>query len=107
MILVLAIVMTKPGKREEVLANVRTNLPRMHAEPGCIEYALSVDAEVDTRHSAASAPGLQIKLGPDTFAGVEKWENLDTLNAHIAALPSAPSSVKNRDLIASRIVHDL
>jgi quinol monooxygenase YgiN len=107
MIHVLAIVTTKPGKREEALTNTRSNLPNVHAEPGCIEYALAADVEIDPRYGAAASPGLNTALGPDTYVVVEKWESLEALNAHIAALPSAPSSIKNRDLILSRTVHIL
>jgi len=107
MIHVLAIVTAKPGKRAEVLANIRAGLPRVHAEPGCIEYAPAVDTEIDARFAAAGAPGLNTALGPDTFVVVEKWESLETLNAHIAALPSAASSIKNRGLIVGRVVHIL
>jgi len=107
MIHVIAIITTKPGKREEVLANIQEGLPRVHAERGCIEYALASDAEIDPRYTAAGSPGLNTALGPDALVVIEKWESLEALDAHIAALPSAPSSVKNRDLIAGRVVHIL
>jgi quinol monooxygenase YgiN len=64
MIHVLAIVTTKPGKREEVLANIRSGLPRVHAEPGCIEYALAVDADIDPGLTAAGAPRSQQHAWP-------------------------------------------
>lgn len=107
MIHVIAILTTKPGRREEVLTNVRAGLPRVHAEPGCIEYAVASDAEIDPRYAAAVSPGLNTALGPDTLVFVEKWESLEALDAHIAALPAAPSTLKNRDLIAGRVVHIL
>jgi quinol monooxygenase YgiN len=107
MIHVIAILTTKPGKREEVLANIRAGLSRVHAEPGCIEYAVASDAEIDPRYAAARTPGLNSPVGPDTLVFVEKWESLDALDAHIAALPSAPSTIKNRDLVAGRVVHIL
>ena len=45
MIHVIAIITAKPGKREEVLAAFRANMPAVHAEQGCIEYGPATDAE--------------------------------------------------------------
>ena len=45
MIHVLAIITTLPGKRDEVLAHFRANMPAVHAEDGCIEYGPVIDAE--------------------------------------------------------------
>ena len=45
MIQVLAIITTKPGKRDEVLGHFRANMPAVHAEAGCIEYGPVIDAE--------------------------------------------------------------
>ena len=45
MIHVLAIITAKPGKRDEVLAAFRANMPAVHAEQGCIEYGPATDAE--------------------------------------------------------------
>ena len=74
MIHVLAIITTKPGKRDEVLAAFRANMPAVHAEAGCIEYGPVIDAE-----------GGGAKFGPDTFVVVEKWETVAALKAHGAA----------------------
>src|SRR5260370_41351084 len=57
MIHVLAIITAKPGKREEVLAAFRANMPAVHAEQGCIEYGPAIDAE----------GGGGAKHGPDNF----------------------------------------
>ena len=72
MIHVLAIITTKPGKRDEVLPAFRANMPVVHAEAGCIEYGPVIDAE----------GGAGAKFGSDTFVVVEKWESLDHLGAH-------------------------
>ena len=45
MIHVLAIITTKPGKRDEVLGLFRANMPAVHAEDGCVEYGPVIDAE--------------------------------------------------------------
>ncbi len=95
MIQVLAIITAKPGKREEVLGHFRANMPAVHAEKGCIEYAPVVDAE--------GGPGA--KFGADTFVVVEKWESLDHLKAHAASPHMAAYAAKTRDLLANREIH--
>jgi len=45
MIHVIAIITAKPGKRDELLAAFRANMPAVHAEAGCIEYGPALDAE--------------------------------------------------------------
>jgi quinol monooxygenase YgiN len=44
MIRVVAVIPTKPGRRDELLSAFRANLPAVRAEKGCIEYAGHVDA---------------------------------------------------------------
>src|SRR5713101_9481450 len=99
MIHVLAIITAKPGKREEVLAAFRANMPAVHAEQGCIEYGPAVDAE--------GIGSFQAKLGPDTFVVIEKWESPDALKAHAASPHMAAYAAKTRDMIASRVIHVL
>jgi len=99
MIHVLAIITAKPGQRDTILAAFRANMPAVHAEAGCIEYAPAVDAE--------GAGAIQTKLGPDTFVAVEKWESLDALKAHAAAPHMAAYGAKTRELVASRVIHVL
>ena len=95
MIHVLAIITTKPGKRDEVLAAFRANMPAVHAEAGCIEYGPVIDAE----------GGAGAKFGADTFVVVEKWESLDHLKAHGASPHMAAYAAKTRDLLANREIH--
>ena len=99
MIHVIAIVTTKPGRREEVLRHFRANVPNVHAENGCIEYGAAIDAE--------NALAFQTKWGPDSFAVVEKWESMDSLKAHAAAPHMAAYGGKTKELIASRVIHIL
>jgi quinol monooxygenase YgiN len=95
MIHVLAIITTKPGKRDEVLSAFRANMPAVHAEAGCIEYGPVIDAE----------GGAGAKFGGDTFVVVEKWESLDHLKAHAASPHMAAYGAKTRDLLANREIH--
>ncbi len=99
MIHVLAIITTKPGKREEVLGHFRANMPAVHAEKGCIEYGPAVDADGFGKIATA--------FGPDTFVVIEKWATADDLKAHAAAPHMAAYAAKVKDLLASRVIHVL
>ena len=96
---VLAIITAKPGRRDEILAAFRTNVPAVHAEDGCIEYGATIDAEC--------VGSLQTPFGDDTFVVVEKWESLAALKAHAAASHMAAYGAKTKDMIASRVIHVL
>jgi quinol monooxygenase YgiN len=95
MIHVLAIITTKPGKRDEVLGHFRANMAAVHAEAGCIEYGPVIDAE--------GGPGA--KFGADTFVVVEKWESLEHLGAHARSPHMAAYAAKTKDLLANREIH--
>ncbi len=99
MIRVVAIITAKPGRREDVLAAFRANVPTVRAEPGCVEYEPVVDAE--------GFGSRQTKMGPDVFVVLETWENADALKAHSAAPHMAAYGAKTKDLIASRALHFL
>jgi quinol monooxygenase YgiN len=99
MIHVLAIITAKPGQRERVLDIFRANMPAVHAEAGCIEYAPAVDAD--------GMGSFQAKLGPDGFAVIEKWASIEALTAHAAAPHMAAYGAKVKDLLASRVIHVL
>lgn len=99
MIHVLAFITTHPGRREEVLALFRANVPHVHAEPGCLEYGPVTDLD------GFGPP--QTPVGPDTFAVVEKWESADALRAHAGAPHMKEYAARTRDLLASRVVHVL
>lgn len=99
MIHVIAVITAKPGKREEILAHFRANVPNVLAEAGCIEYGAALDAE--------GALPIQAKWGADTFLVIEKWQSMDALKAHAVAPHMAAYAGKTRDLIASRVIHIL
>ncbi len=99
MIHVIAVITTKPGKRDEVLAHFRANMPAVHAEAGCIEYGPAIDAE--------GMGKFQTPFGPDTFVVIEKWESPEALKAHAAAPHMAAYAAKTKDMIASRVIHVL
>jgi quinol monooxygenase YgiN len=96
---VMAVITAKPGKRAELLAAFKANVPNVHAEGGCIEYVATIDTP--DGHS------IQTAFGDDTFVVVEKWASLDALKAHGAAAHMAAYAAKTKDLIASRVIHVL
>ena len=99
MIHVLALITTKPGMRDAVLALFRANVPAVHAEAGCIEYGPAIDTE--------GAGQIQAPLGPDSFAVIEKWESLEHLRAHAAAPHMAAYGAATKDHLIGRVIHVL
>ncbi len=99
MVHVLAVITAKPGLRDEILKAFRANVPKVHAEDGCIEYGATIDTE--------GVGSLQTPFGDDTFEVVEKWESLAALKAHAAASHMAAYGAKTKDMIASRVIHVL
>jgi quinol monooxygenase YgiN len=99
MIRVVAVITAKPGRRDDILAAFRANVPAVRAEKGCIEYAAHVDA--------AGIGPFQAKFGPDVFAVLESGESPEALAAHVAAPQMAAYGKETKDLIASRAIHVL
>ena len=99
MIHVIALITAKPGMRDAALREFRANMPAVHAEQGCIEYAPAIDAE--------GVGGFQTAFGPDTFVAIEKWESAEALKAHAAAPHMKAYAAKTKEMIASRVVHVL
>jgi len=99
MIHVLAIVTAQPGQRDAVLEQFRANVPAVLAEPGCIEYAPAIDME--------GAPPSMAKLGPDSFAVIEKWQDAAALAAHAKAPHMLAYGARVKDMLANRVIHVL
>ena len=99
MIRVIAVITAKPGRRDEVLALFRANMPAVHAEAGCIEYAPAIDAE--------GFGSFQTKYGPDAFVVLETWASADALKAHSAAPHMIEYGKRTRELVESRAIHIL
>jgi quinol monooxygenase YgiN len=95
---VVAIVTAKPGRRDDLLAAFRANLPAVRAEAGCIEYEAGVDAD---------GPSFQTKLGPDVAVVIEKWASIDALKAHSASPHMIAFNAATKDWVASRFIHVL
>src|SRR6202046_534309 len=99
MIRVVAVVTANPGRRDELLAAFRANVPNVHAEKGCIEYAGHIDA--------ASVGPFQADYGPDSLVVLESWESPEALRAHVAAPHMKTYSEKTKELVAKRTIHIL
>ena len=97
MIKVVAVITALPGRREEVLALLRANMPNVHAEAGCIDYQPFVDAE---GFGAFQAP-----VGPDALVVLETWESAEALKAHAVAPHMAAYGKASKPLIAERKIH--
>jgi quinol monooxygenase YgiN len=99
MLHLIAVITAHPGQRAAVLAAFAANVPNVRAEPGCIEYTATVDAD--------GFPDLQAPLGPDSFIVVEKWRSAEALREHMAAPHMAAYGEATRDLVAQRLLHIL
>ena len=96
---VIAVITTKPGHRETILEAFRANMPAVHAEDGCIEYAPAIDAD--------GMGSFQTPFGKDTFVVIEKWASKEHLMAHAASTHLKEYASKTKDLIADRTIHVL
>jgi quinol monooxygenase YgiN len=99
MIRVVAIITTNPGRRDELLAAFRANVPNVRAEKGCIEYTGHIDA--------ATVGPFQADYGPDSLVVLESWESPEALRDHVAAPHMKTYSQKTKDLVAKRTIHVL
>jgi quinol monooxygenase YgiN len=77
MIVVLATIELKPGKREDFLREFRKIVPQVRAEQGCLEYFPAVDTV-----SGIAAQGTPRQ---DVVVVVEKWESIQALETHLIA----------------------
>jgi quinol monooxygenase YgiN len=88
---VIATIQIKPGRRGEFLEHFHRVVPLVRAEQGCVEYGPTVG--VHTEISAQEA------VDPDVVVVVERWESLESLNAHLAA----PHMLQYRESVADLV----
>lgn len=96
---VLAIITTKPGQRDAVLALFNANVPAVLAEDGCIAY----EATIDTK----DAGPMQTEFGADTFVVVEKWSSMAALGVHANSDHMKAYGASTKDMLADRVIHIL
>ena len=90
MIHVLASIKVKPGKRNIFVEHIKSNIPNVIKEKGCMEYnpTIDVDYHIDNQ-----------TLDENMVTIIEKWENFETLKNHMQA-PHMLSYRKNvKDLV--------
>jgi quinol monooxygenase YgiN len=90
MICVIATIQVAAGRREELISLFRPLMPKVRAEPGCIEYT----AMIDTPSGLAA----QDPIRDDTLVVVEKWESIAALNAHLKTVHMAEYFRKAEEL---------
>lgn len=91
MIYVIATIEIAPGKREDFLREFQANVPAVLAEEGCIEYVPTIDLQ-----TAIAAQG---DARPDVVTVVEKWEDVEALEAHLIAPHMITYRAKVKDLV--------
>ena len=77
MIHVIATVNLSDGTREKFLQEFHQVVPLVLQEEGCIEYGPAVDVETNISVQAASRE--------NTVTIIEKWESIESLEAHLIA----------------------
>jgi len=92
MIFVIATAELVEGRRAEFLAAFRANVPNVLAEDGCLEYTPTIDLPTDFAAQGAARN--------DVVTVVEKWRDLDALQAHLVA----PHMLKYREQVKEMVL---
>ena len=90
MIMVIASIRVKTGKMPDYLAILKTVVPEVRSEKGCIEYIPAVD--LDTK----MPPQIVDK---EIVTILEKWVSLDELEAHLVSAHMLDYREKVKNLI--------
>ena len=77
MIFVIATIELADGKRDAFLQTFHGLVPAVRAEAGCLEYGPTVDVQTDI--------AAQQSLRDNVVTVVEKWDDLEALEAHLIA----------------------
>ena len=91
MIIVIATIEVKPGKRDAYLAELKRNVPNVLAEKGCIEYGPAVDF--------ASGIKAQSPMRDNVVTLIEKWESVSALQAHFTTPHMTAYRERAKDLL--------
>ena len=92
MIHVIATIELKPGCRQEYLQVLKSNVPHVKAEDGCLAYEPTVDVD-------AGLP-VQGALRENVVILVEAWESVDALHAHL----KTPHMTSYREAVQDMVV---
>ncbi len=90
MIVVLASIRVKAGRVSEFLEILKSNVPSVRAEEGCIEYLPTVDAQTGLPPQV---------LDENVVTIIEKWDSLEALRNHIKAPHMLAYREKVKDIV--------
>ena len=92
MITVIATIECVPGHRDDFISEFHKIVPDVLQENGCIEYGPTIDTvtEIDAQDT-----------NPNRVTIVEKWESVQTLQAHLVAPHMEACRPKVADFVAS------
>jgi quinol monooxygenase YgiN len=82
-VVVVAVVHPEPGRLDEVLDVIAGNVPTVHAEEGCLTYAV---------HTATD---------PERVVFIERWASPEALAAHAASPHMAATNARMAPLLAA------
>ncbi|HJV64210.1 MAG TPA: putative quinol monooxygenase [Geomonas sp.] len=90
MVVVVASIRVKSGQQAEFLEIFRSNVPKVVAEKGCLEYFPTVDCDA----------GLPVqKLDAQVVTIIEKWESIAALHDHLASAHMLDYRENVKDLV--------
>lgn len=92
MICVIATIELVEGRRQAFLSEFRKIVPKVLAEPGCLEYSPMIDVPTGI--------GLQSPTRPDAVTVVEKWASIEALETHLIA----PHMVEYRKAVKDMVI---
>lgn len=93
MIYVIATIQLVEGKREAFLEEFHKLVPKVKAEEGCLEYGPTLDVKTNI--------AVQIPVRDQVVTIIEKWESLQSLEAHLKAPHMLEYRTKVKDWVVS------
>jgi quinol monooxygenase YgiN len=93
MIQVIAIIVLKPGCRDDFLPLLNENVPKVKAEDGCLAYDPFVDVD--------SGLPFQGEIRQDVVTLVEAWSSIEALHAHL----KTPHMAAYRDAVKDLVIN--
>ena len=90
MINVIASIHVKPGRISEFLEILKSNVPNVREERGCIEYFPSVDIDAELPPQIRDENVVTI---------IEKWESLEALRDHLNTTHMLAYREKVKDIV--------
>ena len=95
MIYVVADILFKRAKKNQYVDILKTNIPKVLDEEGCIEYALTEPIQSET---------VSQNKNIDTVTIIEKWETIDNLKAHLSAPHMEVYKEAVKDIVEKTII---